>query len=175
MFTGGSTRFYSWNIHAYHQSIHINQKQWLICFVLNVCLLFLIFIKNVVAVAAYSQPADPMRNFRQWNWVPFLLCAQLHLRRALNPPVVTSIFTSLVCAIQSEHALAQWPSQANSSIETKIVCGCRNARQSLSSVDVCWSRFWSRNRVYFVSVSSRACVDKMAEPKSRDRSPSTES
>ena len=87
----------------------------------------------------------------------------------------TSIFASLVCVCQSEHALSQWPSQANSSIETKIVCGCRNARQSLSSVDVLWSSFWSRSLVYFVSVSSRACVDKMAELKSRDRSSSTES
>ena len=87
----------------------------------------------------------------------------------------TSIFASLVCGCQSEHALSQWSSQANSSIEMKIVCGCRNARQSLSGVDVCWNRFWSRNRFYFVSVSSRACVDKMAEPKSRDRSSSTES
>ena len=80
-----------------------------------------------------------------------------------------------MCGCQSEHALSQWPSQANLRIKTKIVCGCRNARQSLSGVDVCWSRFWSRNRFYFVSVSSRACVDKMVEPKSRDRSSSTES
>ena len=47
----------------------------------------------------------------------------------------TSIFASLVWGCQSEHALSQWPSQANSSIETKIVGGCYNARQSLSGVD----------------------------------------
>ena len=80
-----------------------------------------------------------------------------------------------MCGCQSEHALSQWPSQANWSIETKIVCGCRNARQSVSGVDVLWSRLGSRSRVYFVSVSSRACVDKMAESKSRDWSSSTES
>ena len=47
----------------------------------------------------------------------------------------TSIFASLVCGCQSEHALSQWPSQANSSIETKIVGGCYKARQSLLGVD----------------------------------------
>ena len=97
-------------------------------------------------------------------------CAEHHIHLSF-----TSIFASLVCGCQSEHALSQWPSQANSSIETKIVCGCRNARQSLSGVDVLWSRFWSRSCFYFVSMTSRACVDKMAEPKSRDRSSSTES
>ena len=111
-----------------------------------------------------NQIESPFRSVRSRT------CAEhcIHL-------LFASIFASLMCGCQSEHALSQWPSQAYLSIETKTVCGCRNARQSLSGVDVCWSRFWSRNRFYVVSVSSRACVDKMAEPKSRDRSSSTES
>ena len=121
-------------------------------------------------VAAYSRLASRSQaKFKQWNWVPFPLREQPHLRRAPYPLrlLFTSIYASLVCGCQS--------SQANSSIEKKIVCGCRNACQSLSGVDVFLSRLWWRSRVYFVSVSSRACIDKMAESKSREWSSSTAS
>ena len=48
-----------------------------------------VFIKNVVAVAAYSQLANQSQaKCQQWNWVPFPLRAQPHLHRALYPPVV---------------------------------------------------------------------------------------
>ena len=115
-------------------------------------------------MAAYSRLASPSQaKFQTMKLSPLSApCAAAPVQNTV------STFASLVCGCQSEHALSQWPSQANSSIETKIVCGCHNARQSLSGVDVCWSRLWSRNHLYFVSVSSRACVDKMAEPKSRD-------
>ena len=137
----------------------------------------LIFIKNVVAVAAYSRLASRSQaKFQTMKMSP--LSAPVRSRTCPEHCIhlsFTSIFASLVCGCQSEHALSQRPSQANSSIEMKIVCGCRNARQSLPGVDIWWSRFWSRSRFYFVSVSSHACVDKMAEPKSCDRSSSTES
>ena len=35
-----------------------------------------------------GSPADPRQNFKQWNWVPFPLHEQPHLRRAPYPPVV---------------------------------------------------------------------------------------
>ena len=80
-----------------------------------------------------------------------------------------------MCGCQSEHALSQWPSHANSSYETKIVGGCYNARQSLSSVDAFEVVFWSSQVAFIPSpLPAVAFVDKMAEQMSRDRSSSTE-
>ena len=51
--------------------------------------LFFVFIKNVVAVAAYSRLASQSQaNFTQWNWDPFTVHAQSHLRRAPHTPIV---------------------------------------------------------------------------------------
>ena len=126
-------------------------------------------------MAAYSRLASRSQaKFQTMKLNPLSApCASAPAQSTVS--TCRSLRFSLVFGCLSEQALSQWPSQTNSSIETKIVGGCYNARKSLSGVDVCWSRFWSRSHLYSVSVTSRAFVDKMAEQKSRDRSSSTES
>ena len=88
----------------------------------------------------------------------------------------TSIFASLVCGCQSEHALSQWPSQAYSSIETKIVGGCYNACQSLLGVDTIEVVFLVKKPSLFrLRNQPLPLLTMVAEQKSRDRSSSTQS
>ena len=94
-------------------------------------------------------------------------CAEHHIR-----PSFTSIFASLVNGCESKHSLYQWPSQVFIEYEERrIVCGCPKTRQLVSG----W--IWSSRftcEALFTSLSSRTCVDKMAE-RSHDRSSSAES
>ena len=88
------------------------------CVSINLCKtswpIILFFIKNVVAVAAYSRLASrsqaefshkefesPRMSFRSRT------CTEHHIR-----PSFTSIFASLVSGRESYHSLNQWPSQA---------------------------------------------------------------
>ena len=75
---------------------------------------------------------------------------------------------------ESNHSLYQWPSQKFKS-NTKIED--RNGCLWSSSAGLRW-KFWQVGYVrslVFTSLSSRTCVDKMAEEWSRDRSSSAES
>ena len=94
-------------------------------------------------------------------------CAEHHIR-----PSFTSIFALLVNGSESNHSLYQWPSQVFiAHEERRIVCGCLKTRQ-LASGWIWSSRFTCE--AVFTSLSSRTCVNKMAE-RSRDRSSSAES
>ena len=75
--------------------------------------------------------------------------AQPHLHRARYPPVV--YFNSRLTRVRMWiwHVLSQWPSQAFSKLETKLVCGCYTARQSVSGVDA-FVDFWQKIRLYSV-------------------------
>ena len=108
------------------------------------CVSFLIsfFIKNIVAVAAYirltSRSQTKFQNKR--NWVHSGFRAQPHLRRARHPPIC-HLNSRLACLrMWIWHALSQWPSQAFSKLDTKLVCGCLPR----SPVGRRSGRFWHR-------------------------------
>ena len=73
-----------------------------------------IFIKNVVAVAAYSRLASRSQaKFHTKKLSPLVRpCAAAPAQSTTSPPSFTSIFASLVNGRESNHSLNQWPSQA---------------------------------------------------------------
>ena len=97
-----------------------------------------------------------------------------HIPASVYPPVVH--FNSHLARVRMWiwHALSQWPSQAFSKLEKKLVCGCHTARKSVSGVDT-FVVVSARNFTLFhLSWPAVLCwqQDKMAE--SRDWSSSTE-
>ena len=136
-----------------------------------------IFIKNVVAVAAYSRLASwSQAKFQTIKLSPLpLRCTSAPAQSTVSTYRPLRFLPGLCADVSLNTHCPSGLSLANSSYETKIVGGCCNARQWLSGVDAFEVVFWSRSRLYSVSVTTVAFVDKIAEQKSRDRSSSTES
>ena len=89
-----------------------------------------IFIKNVVAVAAYIRLTSRSQAKFQNNEIESHsgLRAQPHLRKVQYPPVVhfNSRFASVRMWIW--HSLSQWPFPGISKLEKKLAYGCYTAR-----------------------------------------------
>ena len=127
---------------------------------LNGCPQFFVFIKNVVAVAAYilltsrSQVKYPNNEIESHS----ILCAQPHLRRVL--PEVH--FDSRLAGDRMRiwHSLNQWPFPGISKLDKKLACGCYTTLASRSQVWTFSASLLTRNRLYSVFVGSRALLTR---------------